>query len=384
MTLCEYLKEKPLYYDEIDYSRMPRAYESIKKYIKLPKIVQIVGTNGKGSTGRFLANMLLQKGLSVGHYTSPHIFKFNERIWLNGKDADDDVLEDAHKKLQNLLSKEFLKTLSYFEYTTFLAILIFSEDCDFVVLEAGLGGEFDATSVFPKVLSIITPIGYDHSSFLGNSIEEIATTKINSITSVSLLSFQYEEVVYKVAKNIAEKNACKLYLVEDVLRNKDKKEIKKLIKEKSLPSFQKINLQTAFCAIKILGFDIDLQKIDLPILPGRCQKIAKNITIDVGHNIMAASAIVKYFKNKKIVLVYNSFIDKEYKSILDILFPIVKRIEVLHVENQRGMAQKEIKNICKQKKIEISDFKSINDDEEYLVFGSFIVVEKFMKDYFEK
>ncbi len=384
MTLSEYLADKPLYYSEIDYSRMPRAYDSIKKYIKLPKIIQIIGTNGKGSTGRFLANMLLQKGLSVGHYTSPHIYRFNERIWLNGKDVDDSILEKMHEKLQKLLSKEFLKTLSYFEYTTFLAILIFSENCDYVVLEAGLGGEFDATSVFPKVLSVITPIGYDHSSFLGDTIEEIATTKLNSITSIALLSPQYEEFVYKVAKSIAQKKDCKLYMIKDLLTNKNEMEIKKLIKENNLPLFQEINLQSALAASKILGFDIDLQKIDLTTLQGRCQKIAKNITIDVGHNIMAAQAIVKYFECKKIILVYNSFADKEYKQILTILSPIIKRVEVLHVENQRGVAEKEIVDICRQMNMEVNSFNSIDDNEEYLVFGSFVVVEKFMKDYFEK
>ena len=384
MTLNEYLADKPLYYKQIDYTRMPRAYESIKKHIKLPKIIQVIGTNGKGSTGRFLANMLLQQDLSVGHYTSPHIFRFNERIWLNGKDVDDSILEKMHIKLQNLFSSEFLKTLSYFEYTTFLAILIFSQNCDFIILEAGLGGEFDATSVFPKALSIITPIGYDHSSFLGNSIEEIATTKLNSITLVALLSPQYEEIVYKIAKKIAKKNNCKLYLTQDLLTTKDETEIRKLIQEKNLSPFQEVNLQSALSASKILGFDADLQKVDLSTLTGRCQKIAKNITVDVGHNEMAAHAIAKCFKNKKIVLVYNSFADKEYEQILNILFPIIKRVEVLHVENPRKTSQKEIKDICKQMKIETSDFKSINDDEEYLVFGSFVVVEKFMNYYKER
>lgn len=384
MTLHKYLENKPLYYSEIDYTRMPRAYESIKKYLKLPKIIQIIGTNGKGSTGRFLANMLMEDNFSVGHYTSPHIFKFNERIWLNGKNADDDILETAHGELQNILPKEFTETLSYFEYTTFLAILIFCKYCDFVVLEAGLGGEYDATTVFPKILSIITPIGYDHSSFLGHSIEEIAISKINSITSVALLSFQYEEVVYKIAKDIAKEKDCKLFLTKDLLTAQDNDEIETYIKEKQLPLFQKINLQSAFGAMKILGLSVNLHKIDLPVLPARCQKIAKNITIDVGHNIMAALALRECFKNQKIVLIYNSFKDKEYRQILDILFPIIKRVEVLHVEDQRGIANKEIKDFCKEKDIEVFDFKTINQDEEYLVFGSFLVVEKFMKDNFEK
>ncbi len=99
---------------------------------------------------------------------------------------------------------------------------------------------------------------------------------------------------------------------------------------------------------------------------------------------MAAQAIVKHYKNRKIILVYNSFADKKYEQILTILSPIIKRVEVLHVENQRGMSKKEIVDICRQMNIEVNSFNSIDDSEEYLVFGSFVVVEKFMKDYFEK
>ncbi|MDX1808858.1 MAG: Mur ligase family protein [Sulfurospirillaceae bacterium] len=379
MRLIPFLEQKPLYYDVIDYSRMPKAYECIKQYIKLPKIIHVVGTNGKGSTGRFLANILLNKGISVGHYTSPHIFKFNERIWVNGKNIDDKTLEDAHIKLQKILPENFIETLSYFEYTTFLAMLVFSDECEYVVLEAGLGGEHDATNVFPKILSIVTPIGYDHQSFLGNSIEEIATTKLNSITKEAVISRQYEEIVYDYAKKIATEKSAKLYFVENILLEYESEMIATYVKDNNLPGFQKINLQTAYCAAKILGFDDNIDIANLGMMEGRCQKVAKNVTIDVGHNKMAALAMVKYFNNKKVNLVYNSFKDKEFKDILHILFPIVKRVELLYMENPRKMATEEIIKICKDANVDITDFKNIKDDEEYLVFGSFVVVEKFMK-----
>ena len=314
MTLLHYLKEKPLYYNEIDYSRMPRAYKSIESHFKLPKILQVVGTNGKGSTGRFIADMLLAQGLSVGHYTSPHISKFNERIWLNGKDVDDDVLDIFHQSLQNLLPKEFIKSLSYFEYTTLLAMLIFSEKCDFVVLEAGLGGEFDATTVFPKILSIVTPIGYDHSSFLGTTIEKIAKTKLESIDKKALLSNQYEEDVYEIAKDVCRKKGATLFFCKDMLLDSEKRKIKRYIIENRLPYFQELNLQTAYCAMKILDFKIDLGNLKLSVLNGRCQKVAENITVDVGHNIMAAKMLREHYKERKVTLIYNSFKDKEYEK----------------------------------------------------------------------
>lgn len=165
MQLQAFLETKPLFYDEIDYARMPKAYQGIAFHLKLPKIIHLVGTNGKGTTGRFLAEMLHTKGLHVGHYTSPHILHFNERIWLDGDNVEDTTLEKAHETLLSWLEPSVAQSLSYFEYTTLLAMVVFSQICDYIVLEAGLGGEFDATNIFPKCLSIITPIGLDHQAF---------------------------------------------------------------------------------------------------------------------------------------------------------------------------------------------------------------------------
>ncbi len=384
MTLEQYLEQKPLYYDEIDYTRMSRAYESIKGHIKVPKIIHIVGTNGKGSTGRFIAQMLLEQNLSVGHYTSPHISEFSERIWLSGKNVDLETLERAHSRLQDILSEEFRESLSYFEYTTFLAMLIFSQKCDFVVLEAGLGGEFDATSVFPKILSVITPVGYDHSSFLGKSIEEIATTKINSIENRVLLSKQYEKCVYEIAKKICQDRGATLFLAEDMPCGYSKSDIRSYIEAESLPHFQVLNLQTAVCALKIIGFDVKLESLSFSALPGRCQKISENITIDVGHNIMAAKALREHFQDTKVTLIYNSFQDKEYEKILDILQPIISNIEIMGLEDDRGVATENIIDICKKKRIKWSFFQKVEKEKNYLVFGSFLVVERFLKDYFEE
>jgi len=91
-VLQKFLDEKPLYYEKIDYARMPRIYESIKSHFKIPKIIHLIGTNGKGTTGRFLATALHSLGFSTGHYTSPHILKFNERVWLNGRDVSSEIL----------------------------------------------------------------------------------------------------------------------------------------------------------------------------------------------------------------------------------------------------------------------------------------------------
>lgn len=384
MKLAQFLEKKPLFYEVIDYERMPHAYESIQSHLKLPRIIQIVGTNGKGTTGRFLASMLLANGLHVGHYTSPHILKFNERIWLNGADIDDEMLELYHQKLTSLLSKHYLETLSYFEYTTLLAMMIFCDNCDYVVLEAGLGGEWDATSVFEKILSIVTPIGYDHQAFLGETIEAIAQTKINSVKNDFILAKQYEQQVYGIALGKSCEVDKKLFYAENFFDISMLKKIKNFIARNEYSPFLGDNFMTAFCALKVLGYDIDLEKFTSYPLHGRCEKIYPHVTLDVGHNVMAAQALAQHFGETKVILVYNSYKDKDYRSILEILKPIILEIEVIDIQSERAVEQEKLFEVALSLNIPITSFEGIKKEKEYLVFGSFSVAEAFLKGLREK
>lgn len=379
MTLENFLALKPLYYDQIDYARFPNIYKKIESHFHLPKIVHIVGTNAKGSTGRTLAHFLHVTGAVVGHYSSPHIIDFNERIWLNGQNVSDNLLEQTHQDLQNILDKTDSDALSYFEYTTLLAMLIFSKSCDYVVLEAGLGGEYDATNVFQKELSIVTPIGFDHESFLGSSIEQIATTKLNSINNDALIAKQYENEVYDIALKRVDLIKKDLYFAQSFLEDEFYENLKSYILKNNWPLFFYDNFSTAFCAMRLLGFDISVQLLDGLQLFGRCQKIAPNITIDVGHNPMAALAILKYFEGKKVTLIYNTYSDKEYVKILTILKPIIHEVQIIDIENKRAVLSEKLEDTLTSLSIQYSQFKNIEKDKEYLVFGSFSVVEKFLK-----
>ncbi|MBL0687105.1 MAG: bifunctional folylpolyglutamate synthase/dihydrofolate synthase [Sulfurospirillum sp.] len=380
MRVEKFLQSKPLYYEKIDYDRFPNIYKKIKNNFKLPKIVHVVGTNAKGTTGRALAHMLHVNGLNVGHYSSPHITKFNERIWINGKDIDDKLLEITHKKLQILLSLEDKNILSYFEYTTLLAMLIFCQKCDYVVLEAGLGGEFDATNVFEKQLCIVTPIGFDHEAFLGSTIEKIATTKLRSVNEKLLLAKQYEKEVYKLAYERIKTIDKNLYFAQSFLDNNVYNELNTWFEDKNYPFFFKDNFTTALCAYQLLGYEVDVNLLDNLKLYGRCQKISSNVTIDVGHNPMAAVALLKHFRKKKVILVYNSLNDKKYKIILEILKPIIKEVQIFDIENKRKVLKKVLENTLSSLNIPYSTFKKITKDEEYLVFGSFSVVENYINE----
>jgi len=376
-TLINFLDSKPLYYDEIDYNRFPRIYKKIKQHFKEPKIIHLVGTNGKGTTGRFLASALFKNGFKVGHYTSPHILKFNERIWIDGDDISDESLEFYHKELLDILEKDDLDALSYFEYTTLLAMKAF-ENCDFVVLEAGLGGEHDATAVFKKELTLITPIDLDHQAFLGDNIYSISQTKLNAIQNNAIIAKQKHQQVYEVAKNM---DSFEIKRVDDILVEDDYENIRKISQKLFLASYLQNNLSLAISALKFFKIKYKNDDFNDAKLFGRMSKIDENIIVDVGHNPLAASSIVDELKGKKYVLVYNSYKDKDYKMILSILKPIIDEVQTISINSQRVEDIETLHKVLIDLGVKYTKFCGVQPDKDYLVFGSFSVVEQFLKEY---
>lgn len=383
----EYLKSKSEHYAQIDKFRFFRLYERYKKAFCELKIIQIIGTNGKGSTGRFLAQLLNALNVSVAHYTSPHIFEFNERFWQNGRLLSDEELNSAHENLAHIMSAKDLQSLSYFEYATFLAALSFKE-CDFIIFEAGLGAEYDATSVFDKILSVFTPISYDHTQILGENLLDIARTKLKVMAKKAVISSIQEKSVLNLAHKIALLKNATLYESDKFITLQDK-EFKNALKnyttKHNLPKFLQENLKTALCALNLLTnsqkkllFALNsLKSLDLR---GRCEQLAPNIIIDVGHNPQAAKAISQHFKGQKFILVYNSFLDKDIFEILKILKPLIDKITLYDYTSERALAKKEIKSVAKSLKIECDEFRALKKDKKYLVFGSFLLVENFVRE----
>ncbi|MEA3512722.1 MAG: Mur ligase family protein [Campylobacterota bacterium] len=358
-----------MYYDKIDYTVIKKAWNILENHISIPYVIHIVGTNGKGSTGRFIASFLSQENKTVLHYSSPHIMKFNERIWIDGNNSSDIELNKAHKKLQDILNSDIIEKLTYFEYTTLIALLL-SHKKDFVVLEAGLGGEFDATNVVKNNLSVIPSIGLDHQEFLGDTIKEIATTKLKSCDESFIFGLNINSEVIEVKNEIL----------------KDKKELivdKNISFKNDLPEYLENNLKLALSVLKYLNFDSKIYK--LPKLFGRYQKISSNITIDVGHNPLAAKVIQQELlkEKKKVVLVYNSYKDKDYCSVLKILKPVIKEVQIIDCNDSRMINKNKLQHEINNLSLKSINFDIMNLDVEdyYLVFGSFIVVENFLKGY---
>ena len=378
MRLENFLSRKPLFYDVIDVERFPKAYQMVAHLLPATKIIHLVGTNGKGSTGRFLALALSRAGKKVGHYTSPHIMRFNERIWLNGSEINDEALESAHEKLLSLLPEAISEALSYFEYTTLLAMVAY-EGCEYVVCEAGLGGEFDATNAFDKVLSIFTPIDFDHAAFLGTTIDSIATTKLRSMQSIALLGKQKHSDVERIAHTITDEKRCKLYTLSERVTPTIEEAALHLATKNSLSDYLRDNLILAMSAYEMLGFKATEELFDQSALFGRLSSIAPNITLDVGHNALAAESIVQHYAGKKVTLLYNTYGDKEYREILTLLKPIIDSVEIIEVNEERIVEQNLLESVLDELKIPFAPFETIREDKEYLVFGSFSVAETFLK-----
>ncbi|WP_226966464.1 bifunctional folylpolyglutamate synthase/dihydrofolate synthase [Sulfurimonas sediminis] len=376
--LQEFLNHKPLYYDTIDYTRMPRVYAKIKASLKIPKIIHLVGTNGKGTTGRFLASALYSLGFSTGHYTSPHILTFNERIWFNGENVSDTRLNEAHQKLLSLLDHQDADSLSYFEYTTLLAVFLYQE-CDYIVLEAGLGGEHDATAVFENILTLVTPVGFDHEAFLGSDILSIATTKLNAMQKKVILSKQPHKEVMQIAKKIAQEKNIRVADYSELLEAQDKEKIEKIARYHKLAYYLKENLMLSVAALKSLGISYEAEDFKHAKLFGRLSQLETNILIDVGHNTLAARSIYESLKENKYILVYNSFKDKNYSEILTVLQPIIEHVEIIAVEDERIEESTKLKKAIEDLQIKHTSFQGIDADKNYLVFGSFSVVETFLK-----
>ena len=395
MSLAKFLDGKPLYYKEIDYGRIIRAYDTIKGHLKPFKIIHIIGTNGKGSTGRFLAQILSQNGAKVGHYTSPHIFKFNERFWLNGEVASDEILEVAHERLQALLSDEYKIKTSYFEYMTLLSAVLF-EGCDYFVCEAGMGGVLDATNVFEKELSIFTPIGFDHTAILGNSLEEISRTKFEAMGKRAILNDEMNEISVAIAKEIASEKGATLSFPREILTKENLNEIANYADKFNLPEFLRSNLTLAYAAAKILDSSIDIKKLGALSLRGRCEKIVSNLYVDVGHNELGAKAVAKKFSQeefsgKKLTLVYNSFLDKDFKAVLAALKPVIDGVLLYHYHCEgRELGGELINKALNELEIshrefepsDMNDIKEAKNGKIYLAFGSFHLAEAFLKEYY--
>ena len=190
---------------DLELGRIERLLADVgSPHLKLPPVVHVAGTNGKGSLVAYLRAMAEAAGYRVHVYTSPHLVRFNERIRVAGELISDDMLEDVLTEAEQANREQ---PITFFEITTVAAFLAFARvPADLAVLEVGMGGRNDTTNVVNPALSAITPIGYDHTSFLGDTLEKIAAEKAGILkrTVPAVIGRQREASASVIAARAAE------------------------------------------------------------------------------------------------------------------------------------------------------------------------------------
>ncbi len=375
LELSDFLDKKGEEYAPFDPDRFRNFINTARDKLQHinPKIVQIVGTNGKGSTGRFLATMLVSGGFRTAHFTSPHVVSVAERFWLNGVDSGYEELSSAHLELSAMFG-EGLDGLSYFEYLTLLGYYHLGSRSDILILEAGVGGEYDSTNGFAKELLLVTKISKDHIEMLGDTVYEIARTKLaasNCKTVVAKQEFACE--VESAAKALG----ISYNRVADLVDKNEMDTILGHAKECGFASYLVENLLTAYAGAKHF-----LQSPNIKAaLPPRYRffRYKKNIILDVGHNVDAAKAIRGELEGGKVTLVFNSYADKNPEHSLEVLKPVLRNVLILPIDSKRAIKKEKLIEILDKIEIEFGDFEDIDESRNYLVFGSFAVVAEFLR-----
>ncbi|CCF80079.1 Dihydrofolate synthase [Helicobacter bizzozeronii CCUG 35545] len=382
MTLNEFLNTRAHELARFDPMRFGRIYTQFSAHFKdcVPKI-QIIGTNGKGSTGRFLTLGLEQAGFKVLHFSSPHLCDFAERFYKQGATITACELENAHQFLQSLpLEPE----ISYFEYATLLAVIL-ARDCDYLVLEAGLGGEFDSTTHLDKRCALIfTPISIDHTDRLGTTLQAIATTKLKAMQSLKphtpIICAPQEDLVLQLAKEMASQARLPLSLVPP-----PSKPVWHYAHKHHYPPFLAQNLQSALSALEVLGIAYSLDSLPPLNLGGRFERIAPNLIADSAHNASGAQVLAQALQGAKANLIYNSYARKDVRGVLACLKPLINHVFIFPIDDPQIISQEGLECILQDLKVTFSIFSweafKPKPDTLWVVTGSFSVVGGFIQAY---
>ena len=292
------------------------------------KCLHVAGTNGKGSTSHLLASVLQEAGYKVGLYTSPHLKDFRERIKINGIEISEEFVCEFIGA-----NKPFFEAneLSFFEMTVGLAFDYFvKENVDIAIIEVGMGGRLDSTNIITPLVSVITNIGFDHTQFLGNTLEAIAGEKAGIIKpKVPVVIGEYLEETKPVFIDKAKATNSKTYFASDLVTTS--------YPSKLLGDYQILNKKTALQTLKVLQEQNQYQISEENIingfwnvientgLQGRWQQLGNNpkIICDTAHNSHGLKIVLNQIQKehyKTLHVVFGVVNDKDLAEILP-LFP---------------------------------------------------------------
>ena len=333
------------------------------------KIIHVAGTNGKGSTSTMISNMLIADGYKTGLFTSPYVIDFCERIQIDGKNVKKDIfaecVTEVREKIEELNKKDII--ITEFEAITVSAFLCFQKaECDYVVLEVGLGGRFDATNVVKKPEAVvITSISLDHVAILGDTIEKIAFEKCGIIKeNVSVItSSNQQNDALKVIKETCESKNCNLTIsdphktevFDDSILGTLFAYSENVYKTKLTGNHQIENTVNAIECAKVLGINEKAiaQGIENTKMIARMEIIGTNPLIirDGGHNEGCAEALYNFltkYNVKNINMLIGLMADKDVEGYVQKIAPLCKSVITVTPSNPRALNGENLKEIAEK------------------------------------
>lgn len=383
-------------------------------------VVTVAGTNGKGTTCRFIEQACVAAGVSNAVYASPHIVNFNERIRINGEDASDQDICSAFHAVEQAKGDT---TLTYFEYATLAAMYLFHQyNLDVCILEVGLGGRLDATNIVDADIAVITSIGLDHQAYLGNTTELIAAEKAGIIKPHQQVVIGYKPVHDSVIDKIDNEDNIALLAGPDFGHEDINIDGKNYHFSTAKAAIPKQNIMTAIATLSCIAACAELSDKNLantfmenalcqPFLlapkhlqaliekvnmPGRMQILSTQplLILDVAHNEAAAQLILKQTQEmdyNECHIVIGMLKDKNIEATIDVFAQLEPSLwHCVDLPTQRGEKAARFEqhiNTLGQSAVCYASLsaglKSALDlakaDDLVLVVGSFIVASECME-----
>ena len=369
------------------------------------KVIHVAGTNGKGSTSTTIETILLEAGYRVGKYTSPHILKFNERIRANGQDITDEDIVKYYQLVKDIVAKTGLRP-TFFEMTTAMMFKYFSDlELDYVVLETGMGGRFDATNVCEADICVITNVGLDHTEYLGDTIYKIAKEKAGIIKNCPKVIVADSNPEF--LKAISEEKAEIINVLEKYKDTRMKLDFKGFITRIEIGEesydfslfgdYQFKNFLTAYEVVTELG-------IDREIIKKACKKVVWQcrferyfekplVILDGAHNEDGMRELCKIieqgYRSDEVVIITSILKDKDVRHMLKLMRKISDNIVFTSLEdNPRGTTGEKILEQLEDKRgcLVENDMKKAYEIAKNLnkkiivVCGSFYTLSKFKEE----
>jgi len=325
------------------------------------KAVQIAGTNGKGSTGAFLSSIMTASGCRTAFFSSPHLIRFAERFRINETEVTEERLHDVALQVLAVAPAE----ATFFEIVTAMAFLLFAEaEVELAIMEAGMGGRWDATNVANGILAVITPISLDHCAYLGNTVAEIAAEKAGIIKAGApvVIALQEPAALHPLTA-AAESLNSPLYLYgRDFQMSASSAGLAYTAAGIAMEGlelalrgrFQAANAASAVTAARLLahaGFslteDAVRQGLAAAVWPGRLELFSgeQRVLLDGAHNLAGAVSLAESlqdFSYKRLFLVVGMMADKAWQATLAPLLALADKVITVEPALDRALAAEEL------------------------------------------